>query len=264
MGAATAWRLAGRDREMALIERFRIGHHQGSSHGPTRVFRYSYADPLYVHMARRVLPMWRAAEDEAGQSLLDLHGGIDIGPREALEPLAPHSASAAHRSTGWTAWRTGFPACVPTVQRCSRRTPELSQPPRRCARCRSVSVPPVPWLARMGPDRTFLPDEPRRDDPVTVSRVINFIAESIPAAGTEPAALETCLYTNTPDNDFVLDRVGPLVVASPRSGHGFKFAPLVGEICARLALGEDPEMDLSRFSLTRFQPATMMPPHRRA
>ncbi|MGB6162059.1 MAG: FAD-dependent oxidoreductase [Pseudonocardiaceae bacterium] len=348
VGAATAWRLAGRGHEVALIERFRIGHHQGSSHGPTRAFRYSYADPLYVHMARRVLPMWRELEHEAGQSLLDLCGGIDIGPRAALEPLA-RALGECGAQVDWVdrvadrfpgvrtdgpalfSPHTGAIAAAASVRAMVRLAAErnvrvLAETParieraddngvmldvggerlsaRRCvlaagAWTTELATSHVPWIplrvtrqqivyveqradfpviversepqccryaipqrfgapgARAGQHgigADVSPDEPCRDDPATVSRVIDFIAESIPAVGTEPTALETCLYTNTPDNDFVLDRVGPLVVASPCSGHGFKFAPLVGEVCARLALGEDPEMDLSRFSLTRFQP----------
>lgn len=69
-----------------------------------------------------------------------------------------------------------------------------------------------------------------------------------------PAAVrgsETCLYTTTPDEDFVLDRSGPLVVASPCSGHGFKFTPLVGEIVADLATGRAPAVPLERFRLGR-------------
>ena len=46
---------------------------------------------------------------------------------------------------------------------------------------------------------------------------------------------ETCLYTNTADERFVLERRGNLVVGSPCSGHGFKFAPLIGERLAALA-----------------------------
>ena len=46
------------------------------------------------------------------------------------------------------------------------------------------------------------------------------------------------LYTTTPDDDFVLDRIGPLVIASPCSGHGAKFAPLMGAMIADLAMGE--------------------------
>ncbi len=47
----------------------------------------------------------------------------------------------------------------------------------------------------------------------------------------------TCLYTSTASEDFILDRYGPFVVCSPCSGHGAKFAPLVGEIAADLACG---------------------------
>ena len=47
----------------------------------------------------------------------------------------------------------------------------------------------------------------------------------------------TCLYTSTASEDFILDRYGPLVVCSPCSGHGAKFAPLIGEIAADLACG---------------------------
>jgi len=62
---------------------------------------------------------------------------------------------------------------------------------------------------------------------------------------------ETCLYTTTPDEDFVIDRVGPLVIASPCSGHGFKFAPLIGEVLADLAMGERPSVPLDRFRVDR-------------
>ena len=70
---------------------------------------------------------------------------------------------------------------------------------------------------------------------------------------THPGSLrtETCLYTTTPDEDFVIDRVGPLVIASPCSGHGFKFAPLVGEVLADLATGESTSVPLDRFRADR-------------
>jgi sarcosine oxidase len=62
---------------------------------------------------------------------------------------------------------------------------------------------------------------------------------------------ETCLYTNTPDNDYVLDRVGAIVIGSPCSGHGFKASPIVGEILADLATGATPPVPLDRFSRSR-------------
>jgi sarcosine oxidase len=71
--------------------------------------------------------------------------------------------------------------------------------------------------------------------------------------GLEPAGLapETCLYTMTSDEDFVLDREGPLVVGGGCSGHAFKFGPLLGELLADLALGTEPALPLDRFALSR-------------
>ncbi len=66
---------------------------------------------------------------------------------------------------------------------------------------------------------------------------------------------KTCLYTMTPDRDFLIDRLpgAPnIVVASPCSGHGFKFAPVVGEILADLATEGGTGHDISRFRFGRF------------
>jgi len=59
----------------------------------------------------------------------------------------------------------------------------------------------------------------------------------------------SCPYTWTDDRDFVIDRVGPLVVLSPCSGHGAKFAPLIGEWAADLVEGGD--VPSAHFSLAR-------------
>jgi sarcosine oxidase len=69
-------------------------------------------------------------------------------------------------------------------------------------------------------------------------------------------AAKTCIYTMTPDGDFVLDLVPgapQIVVASPCSGHGFKFAPVIGEILADLATRGTTRHDISRFRLSRFR-----------
>jgi sarcosine oxidase len=66
---------------------------------------------------------------------------------------------------------------------------------------------------------------------------------------TEPP--ETCLYTNTPDNDYVLDRIGSVVVGSACSGHGFKASPMVGTILADLAMGSRSEVGLARYLASR-------------
>ena len=68
----------------------------------------------------------------------------------------------------------------------------------------------------------------------------------------------TCMYTNTPDGHFAvgLDPEDPrVVVISACSGHGFKFAPVIGDIAADLAYEGHTSRDISHFSLTRFQQA---------
>jgi sarcosine oxidase len=63
------------------------------------------------------------------------------------------------------------------------------------------------------------------------------------------------MYTNTPDEDFVID-LRPddarVVVISACSGHGFKFAPVIGDIAADLVCEGRTARDISRFSLARF------------
>lgn len=66
---------------------------------------------------------------------------------------------------------------------------------------------------------------------------------------------KVCLYTSTPDLDFVVGALpdDPRVVyVAGLSGHGFKFTVLLGRIAADLALGRDPGFDLTRFSPVRF------------
>ena len=81
-------------------------------------------------------------------------------------------------------------------------------------------------------------------------RVIDWVGDHL-AAPAVPLRTDTCLYSTTPDDDFVLDRVGPLVIASPCSGHGFKFTPLIGEVLADLVTGATPSFPIDRFRADR-------------
>jgi sarcosine oxidase len=81
------------------------------------------------------------------------------------------------------------------------------------------------------------------------------IAEHLPAANGRLIKSQTCLYTMTPDGDFIIDRLpgaARIVVASPCSGHGFKFAPATGDILAELATTGATAYDITRFALKRF------------
>ena len=89
-------------------------------------------------------------------------------------------------------------------------------------------------------------------DPEGAARIAAYVSEALPDLDPEPVGFETCLYTTTPDEGFVLDRVGPVILASPCSGHGFKFGPITGEILASLATDREPPVPIDAFSLARF------------
>jgi glycine/D-amino acid oxidase-like deaminating enzyme len=74
-------------------------------------------------------------------------------------------------------------------------------------------------------------------DPVARARAVEYVQRYLPGLDPTPRSEATCLYTSTPSEDFVVDRIGDLVVVSPCSGHGAKFAPLTGEWVARLVEG---------------------------
>ncbi len=85
-----------------------------------------------------------------------------------------------------------------------------------------------------------------------------FVTQYLRGVTRHVARSVVCLYTNTPDRHFVIDfhpESSRAVVLSPCSGHGFKFAPVIGDIAADLVLDGRTSRDISRFSLTRFAPA---------
>ncbi|XP_049432770.1 peroxisomal sarcosine oxidase [Epinephelus fuscoguttatus] len=86
-----------------------------------------------------------------------------------------------------------------------------------------------------------------------------YIARCFPGLVPEPAVVESCLYTLTPDRHFVLDchpTYSNIVFGAGFSGHGFKFGPIIGKLLCELTLGEVPSYDLSPFRIRRFQAMT--------
>ncbi|SJM67751.1 FAD-dependent oxidoreductase [Gulosibacter sp. 10] len=88
-----------------------------------------------------------------------------------------------------------------------------------------------------GPVLASAEDQDGRIDPANRERVVEYVREYLPGLVPEPYAETTCLFTNAPHEDFVLDRVDGVTVVSPCSGHGGKFAPLIGALAAGLATG---------------------------
>jgi sarcosine oxidase len=79
------------------------------------------------------------------------------------------------------------------------------------------------------------PDDDGEPEPELVERATEWVAQYLPDVDPEPVTAETCFYTTTADESFVLERRGRVVIGSACSGHGFKFAPVVGKRLARLA-----------------------------
>jgi sarcosine oxidase len=90
-----------------------------------------------------------------------------------------------------------------------------------------------------GPDTD--PDrQDQRTDPALDRRLAEAAAQFLPGLTGGSGAAERCIYDNTPDEDFIVDRAGNIVVGGGTSGHGFKFGPLLGEWLAELATAGRP------------------------
>jgi monomeric sarcosine oxidase len=358
-GSAAAWAVSRRGRGVVLLEAFEAGHGNGSSHGSARIFRRAYPDPLYVRLTGEAGKLWGQLEEEAGEELIEVTGGLDYGPSPEPEKMYEQlraqqvlaelltPGQAAERWPGLT-FRDGDAvmyhpdAGVIDAERAMaamRRlaaangadvrygTPVTSIGADGTVRTRdetfeaeTVIVAAGPWVEPLVGEHVPLPplvvtqtqafhfpvvgaaralqagevgDSQAGDEgaagatrpwptfiyhgddvpyyglpsgadmpgavkvgvhghgtittadgrdgvvnPVVREEVRQFVMSTCPGLSDEPAGEVTCMYTTTANEDFVLDRRGPFVVVSACSGHGAKFAPLIGEIAADLAAGE--------------------------
>jgi sarcosine oxidase len=330
-GSASARALARAGREVILFERFHVGNTRGSSHGASRIFRFSYDDAHYVRMAMAALPLWRELEEETGAELLTVTGGLDRGkslddhvdalggcgaryelltggevtdrfPSVALsrdEPvLFQPDAGIAHAEAALRAFvesaqshgaalhenttvnrvtaledavtvdtdEETYRARVAVVTAGGWARPLLAGagidlpvvPTRETvayfALADELSTPTlVDWgdpvfFALASPGQGLKagfhhagpltePSEPGQVSTEIVERLSACVAERYPDADPVAHHAETCIYTNTDDERFILERHGPIVVGSACSGHGFKFGPLTGKLLADLATG---------------------------
>lgn len=327
MGAATAMNLARTGKKVLLVERFHIGHDRGSSHGHSRIFRLSYREVRYVRMAQEARELWHALEQDAGDRVLHVSGGLDAGegieqnaaaltecdaPFEIVDaydartrwPLALETGESvlwqpdagivlADLAVGTfvgQAVRAGaevqegleIASLEPSEDRVRLRAgnvlieagtavvtagawvtkllgpvglaPDVRPTRESVAFFRVVGGVPPPFVEWGSPAVYALPspgqgikagqhiagpeidpDETGDVDPASLAKVGEWVRRRFPGADPVWHRAETCLYTNTPDEHFVLERHGRIVVGSPCSGHGFKFAPLIGKRLTELA-----------------------------
>lgn len=120
MGTATAMTLARRGQRVVGLERFSIGHDQGSSHGDTRIIRLGYFEhPSYVPLLRSAYRLWRQIENETGQQLLRITGIAEIGPPDSEIIKGTLRASQEHN----------LPHRVLDARQAMQHLPAFSLPP---------------------------------------------------------------------------------------------------------------------------------------
>lgn len=353
MGSASLYHLALHGIPAIGIEQFALGHDRGSTHGPTRVFRVFYPDPLYIEMGRAAQAQWHALEQRIDRQLLTLCGQVILArpdnalwrqgvaalqtTRESHEVLTPAQIRtrfpmmhAPMDRVGCWVPRAGFlepeaalGALVSTACQAgaevlaSQQVVGLDRQGDRMevatadsrVLCRRLICTGGAWTAALLPDLALQlhvtrqqkfhfrspmmadlqpgrlpvygdyemgfygfpawqdvlnvaddnwgdPVEPdavdRRADPAVQQRMAQWVSSLFPDREWEHVHTETCLYTNTPDDDFILDRhpdLSRVAIGAGFSGHGFKFTPLIGQLLVQLVLDEDPVPDISALGL---------------
>jgi sarcosine oxidase len=94
----------------------------------------------------------------------------------------------------------------------------------------------------------------REPDPVDIRRVESFMRACMPGVSSVEARQEVCFYTMTPDGNFIVDRHpehAAVVFAAGLSGHGFKFASVLGKTLAELAMDGKSSVDIGFLGLNR-------------
>jgi sarcosine oxidase len=92
MGSAAARALAGAGREVVVLEQYELGHVRGGSHGGTRLFRPAADNSEVARLTEQARGLWRELEDESGETLFEVTGGIDHG----VDDVAVEAFRALH------------------------------------------------------------------------------------------------------------------------------------------------------------------------
>lgn len=224
---------------------------------------------IYAHVG---LAQSRGAAIRTNEPMLDWAPTADGGVTVRTERGTYSAGRLVITSGGWIA--DAVPALAKTVTTVRQaigwfttRRPELFRPDVFPVFILSVEegnfygfpLYEHPGFKLGGPHFGREPMDPRDDDrtpsPNQVRLIKECLARYIPDAAGEPLTLKGCVYSVTPDDDFVIDNVPGVpqaVFASCCSGHGFKFASAIGEILADLSTTGRAGFDLQPFSLSRF------------
>lgn len=95
----------------------------------------------------------------------------------------------------------------------------------------------------------------KRSDKPDLDNIVRFISKFMNGVDTSPSIVEECIYSITPDHQFIVDRhpsYPTIAIGAGFSGHGFKMAPITGELLLDLALGYEPKYNIESLRLARF------------
>jgi sarcosine oxidase len=371
VGSAAAYHASRAGRRVLLLEQFSVGHTRGSSHGGSRIIRYTHDSTDYAAQMPATFQLWRELEQISGATLLQMTGGLYLAPagdawlddcRHTLAALGFPAQALDARGLARTYPQFRMPAdwigivqeqtgmlaasrCVATMVEqavrsgaevreqtpvvavtpdqegvsvrlgngevvsadraivaagawATRLLPELVATPvplrvthqqvayfrARDAAAHAVGALPIfiaaatdhfygfpiweePGAIKVALEqstRTVDPDGPREVDPGLLDRLAALVAAHLPGVDPDPLRAEPCLYTETPNRDFVIDRHPEhpqLVIAAGFSGRGFKHTIAVGHLLVDLAYSAPGVYPgpfwLDRYRLDRF--AAQMP-----
>jgi len=163
--------------------------------------------------------------------------GLDVRERSRADPGSLDADVVVVAAGAWARRMLGLPVVVTSETVCYF---ELAEPRPSLIDARDVYFyalhDPAGRRLKAGIHMSGVECEPEDDvrpDVAVVERVTEWVEQRVPDAGPL-VGTETCLYTTTIDHRFILARRGRIVICSACSGHGFKFAPAVGERVADL------------------------------
>jgi monomeric sarcosine oxidase len=369
IGAAAAYHLARRGRRVLVLEQFQIGNNYGSSHGESRIIRYTHDNTDYARFMPQTFELWRNLERESNTVLLQDTGSLFVGsddneflrrcrrtldtlsfpydhvngteliaafPRfrfpegwiglfqpnagilaaarcvhtlasqalkygaqlqertrvqsvtptgdgvvvHATSPEGPRTFHAEQAIIAAGAWAPVFfrallPVPVPLrvthqqVAYFAVEHPEDFAPDRfpvfiidREPHCYGFPVWERPGAVKIAveqSEKTVNPDEERQLDQDLLQELVTHVKTVLPDVIPEPIAAQPCLYTETANRDFIVDRhpdFPQILFAAGFSGRGFKHTIAIGHLLADLAGTSagvyDSPFWLDRFRIDRF------------
>ncbi|MEM6456151.1 MAG: FAD-dependent oxidoreductase [Acidobacteriota bacterium] len=186
--------------------------------------------------------------------------GVDL----ALRVTREHIAYFPVRDDAPAAARRIDPSALPTVidhhgvvdARHFYALPQIDVPGVKAAWHHDGVVLDGAGAAPNGADAACDPRDAPAFERARLAPIQRWLRARWPGLDDTPIEATTCLYTSSIDHHFVIDRVPgvprPVAFAAGFSGHGFKFAPLIGALLAALSLDEAPPADPTPFALARF------------